>query len=76
MKIALKRTEYKIYHYVDGKEIIGAPSDIRGDLSDIRGDLSDIRGNLSGVTGDLSDCEISDIDRKNGIDILDLIENN
>ena len=40
------------------------------------GDLSGVRGDLSGVSGNIDDCEITDEDRKKGISIDDLIENN
>ena len=46
-----------------------------GDLSWVSGDLSEVRGNLSGVRGDLDECQITGEDRKNGIDIEDLINN-
>ena len=47
--------------------------DISGNLSDISGDLSGIRGNLTGIRGNLTDCQITDAERENGINILDLI---
>jgi len=56
MKAALKKHDIaRIWHYVDGKHVEGAPSGVWGDLSDVWGDLSGVRGNLSGVGGDLSD---------------------
>ena len=45
-----------------------------GDLSGVRGNLSEVSGNLSEVSGDLDECQITGEDRKNGIDIEDLIE--
>ncbi len=48
--------------------------DIRGDLSGISGNLSCISGNLSNIYGDLDDCEISQEDRDEGIDIEDLVK--
>ena len=88
MKKALKRIEYRIWHYDNkGKKIEGAHSgirgdlsgirgdltDIRGDLSGIRGDLTDITGNLTGITGNLSDCKITEEERKKGISVDDLV---
>ena len=61
MKKALKRIEYKIWHYQDGKTVGGAPSGVRGDLS--------------GVRGEIDDCEITDEERKRGISIKELIKN-
>ena len=58
----------------DLSEIRGNLSGIRGNLSEISGDLSEIRGDLLGISGDLEDCEITEEDRKKGIDIKELIE--
>ena len=74
---------------VEGKHelITGDVSGITGDVSDIYGDVSDIYGNMSGITGDVSgitgdvsgisgdvyECEITDEERENGIDIKQLI---
>ena len=83
---ALKK-EKTIWHYVDGKRVEGAHSDVYGNLSDVRGNLSDVRGDLSGVHGDLSgvrgdlsdvygdidDCKLTDKEIQNGVDIEDLI---
>ena len=88
MKKKLKKTDSIIYHYKDGKRIKGVPegisgdltgvsgnlSGISGDLTGVRGDLSGISGDLLGVRGDLDECEITQEDRKRGIDVEDLIE--
>jgi len=39
-----------------------------------RGDLSGVRGNLFGVRGNLDECEITDDERRNGININDLVD--
>ena len=39
----------------------------------LRGNLSDLRGDLSGLWGNLDECEISDEERKAGIDIEKLV---
>ena len=84
----LVKIEFKIYHIVDGVKIEGAHnritgnvSDIRGNVSgitgnvsDIRGDVSGIRGDVSGIWGNIDRCEISEEDRKKGVNISDLIE--
>ena len=67
MKKKLKKTDSIIYHYKDGKRIKGVPEGISGDLTGVRGDLL-------GVRGDLDECEITQEDRKRGIDVEDLIE--
>ena len=54
--------------------ITGNVSDIYGDVSGIRGNVSGITGDVSGIRGDIDDCDITDEERKNGIDIGDLIK--
>ena len=68
------------WYYDDGRIIEGPPPDVCGDLTGVcgnltgvRGNLTGVRGDLTGVCGDLTDCEITPTDRKNGIDITDLI---
>ena len=86
MKANLRRV-IDIYYFEGDKKIKGAPSGVSGNLTDVRGDLTgvsgnltgvwgdltDVRGNLTGVCGDLSDCDITDKDRREGIDISVLI---
>ena len=43
-------------------------------MSGITGDVSGIIGDVSGITGDVDDCKISEEERKNKINIKDLIE--
>ena len=88
MKKELTKTENSLYYYQDGKRIEGVHkdirgdvsgiygnvSDIRGDVSGIRGNVSGIRGNVSGIRGDIDNCEITEEDRKKGIDISELIK--
>ena len=63
----LKRKTEQYWGYLSG---------VWGDLTEVSGNLTGVRGYLSGVSGDLDDCEITDEDRKKGISIDDLIENN
>jgi len=81
-----KNTE--VYHIKNGKKIQGIHSNIRGDVSGIQGDVSGICGDVSGIKGDVSSiggyvsgiwgnidmCELSKQDRKNGVDIKNLIK--
>jgi len=64
------------FRYVFGNctDVWGNLSDIQGDLTYIRGNLTGIRGNLDGRCGNLDDCEITDEERAEGIDISDLIK--
>jgi len=74
MKRVLEKVESLVYHYVDGNRVDGPHSRVTGDLSGVRGNLFGVSGDLSGVRGDLDDCEISDEDRRRGINISDLIK--
>jgi hypothetical protein len=74
MKKLLKQTNNTIYHFVNGVRIEGSHSDISGNVSYIRGNVSDISGNVTSISGNLDECEITDEERYNGINIKDLIE--
>lgn len=54
--------------------LTGDLSELRGDCSGLRGDCTGLTGDLSGLTGDLGACEITDEDRKRGIDVRTLVE--
>ena len=62
MKKLLKKIENELFYFENGNKILGANKNLRGDCSGLRGDL------------DL--CEISKKERKNGINIIDLIGEN
>ena len=62
------------YYYEEGKKIESVPPGIRGNLTDISGDLSGIFGDITGIFGDLTDCELTEEDRKKGVNIKDLIK--
>ena len=53
--------------------IRGNVSWLSGDVSCIRGNVSGLRGNVSGIRGNVDDCSITDKERKNGIDVKDLV---
>ena len=42
-------------------------------VSNLRGDVSNLRGYVSYLTGNVDDAEISEEDRKKGVDVSDLI---
>ena len=80
MKKALSRVTTKLYHYkgdikVDGTngEMIGNCSGLYGNCSGLYGDCTGLYGNCSGLYGDLYECDITDEDRKKGIDIAELV---
>ena len=54
-------------------DIYGDVSNISADVSNISGDVTGVSGDVTGITGNMDDCEISDEDRKNGININELI---
>ena len=60
MKKALKRVEYKIWHFLNGNKVEGAPFGITG--------------NLTGIRGDLTDCELTEEERERGVSVEELIE--
>jgi hypothetical protein len=81
MKKLLKKIENKLYHFEDGikvegknKDLFGDCSNLFGDCSGLFGDCSNLFGDCSGLFGNLDECEISDEERKKGIDIKELIK--
>src|SRR3990167_297323 len=54
--------------------IRGDLTGISGYLSGISGDLNGISGDLTDISGDINDCQITDEERKAGINIEDLME--
>lgn len=79
----MKKNLRKSFLYGNHEGINGDESRIYGDCSRIFGDVSGIKGNVSGVKGDcsaihgyLDRCEISEEDRKRGVNILDLVGSN
>ena len=70
----LKKIEMKLYWIDDkGDKHEGCPSGLSGDVSGLRGNVSGISGNVTGLRGDVDDCSITDEERKNGIDVKDLV---
>ena len=52
----------------------GEVSGLRGNVvSGLRGDVSGLRGEVSGLRGNVDTCEITDEERKIGVDILQLV---
>ena len=80
MKKALSRVTTKLYHYkgdikVDGtnSEMIGNCTGLSGNCTGLRGNCTGLRGDCTGLRGDLYECDITDEDRKKGIDIAVLV---
>ena len=80
MKKALSRVTTKLYHYkgdikVDGtnSEMIGNCTGLYGNCTGLYGNCTGLRGDCTGLRGDLYECDITDEDRKKGIDIAELV---
>jgi len=80
MKRALTKSNCNVWWVDNGVLREGYPPDVRGNLDNVSGNLSNVSGNLSGVSGDLSnvrgdldDCDLTDDDRRLGVDVADLI---
>ena len=56
--------------------ISGDMTGIRGDVTGISGDMTGIRGNVTGIIGNIDECEISNQERQDGINIKELINEN
>ena len=57
----------------DCSNLRGNCTNLWGDCSGLSGDCSNLRGDCTGLLGNLDDCEITDNERKIGIDIEKLI---
>ena len=51
----------------------GDVSNLHGDASGLTGDVSNLHGDATGLYGHVDDCELTEEDRKTGIDITKLI---
>ena len=74
MKKALQKIQNELYHYFNGKKSLGQNKNMSGDCSGLRGNCTGLRGECTDLYGDLRECEITDEERKKGIDIKDLIK--
>lgn len=80
MKQNLTKRNKEIYFYIDGKKKIidrndksTYPSKLTGNISDLTGNIGGLYGNCTDIQGDLDNCDITEEERKEGIDIRDLI---
>lgn len=64
----------KLYHIKNDVMIDGVNELLTGDCTGLRGNCTGLRGNCYGLTGDIDDCELSEKERKLGIDISELID--
>ena len=51
----------------------GDVSNLRGDVSNLSGDVTGVKGDVTQVIGNLDDCELTEEDRKNGVDVSVLL---
>jgi hypothetical protein len=73
MKKALSRFTTKLYHYKGDIKVDGTNGEMIGDCTGLYGDCTSLSGNCTGLRGDLYECDITDEDRKKGIDIAELV---
>ena len=57
----------------DISELYGDISELYGDISELSGDITGLTGDITGLTGNINNCEITDGERKAGVNIQDLI---
>ncbi len=74
MTKALSKTGKGLFHYKDGKKISGPNENMSGDCSGLIGDCSGLIGNCSGLSGRLYNRELTEEDRKNGMNMADLVK--
>ena len=68
-----KQNTRELYFYKDGVKKIVDYKDKSTYPSELYGDISGLYGDCDNIKGDLDDCDITDEDRKKGIDIQNLI---
>ena len=73
MKKALSRVTTKLYHYKGDIKVDGTNGEMIGNCTGLSGDCSGLRGDCTRLYGDLYECDITDEDRKKGIDIAELV---
>ena len=59
--------------YGDCTSLRGNCTGLSGDCTRLSGDCSGLRGDCTRLYGDLYECDITDEDRKKGIDIAELV---
>jgi len=60
------------YLWGDASGLRGDASGLYGDMSYLSGDVSGLWGDASGLRGNIDDCNLSDDERANGVDVSDL----
>ena len=83
-----KESATELYHYENGKKVLGKNKLMHGNCTDLWGNLDlwgnciefsrrmhrDAGANVQGLSGHLDLCEITDSDRQSKIKIKDLIQ--
>lgn len=79
-----------LYYIFDGNKIFGSHRGLRGDVTYLSGDVTYLRGNVThlsgnvtGLSGDVTylsgsvdDCEITEKNRTDGVNVLDIVLDN
>jgi len=80
MKKVLKRTGGSLHHFVGGIKKYGKNPSMYGDCTGLSGNCTGVLGKCTGVFGkctgvisDLDKAGITDLERRKGLDIRDLI---
>ena len=82
MKKNLTKINNELYYFKDNIKIVidrndrkTYPPNLTGNISpNLTGNISNLTGDLSNIRGNLDDCEITEEERKKGIDINDLVK--
>lgn len=83
MRPVLNRSANVLYYFVDDVILNGSSpamrgncSGLRGNCSALRGDCTGLCGDCSGLRGDLDDADLSEDERKTGVDLKQLVVTN
>ena len=74
MKNMLTMKQDCLYHYVEGTRVEGPNSRMLGDTSGLCGNCTGVFGECTNITGNLDTCDITEEDRKDGVFITDLVQ--
>jgi len=73
MRKELKKIFLDLYYIEGSEKSLGMNPDMSGDCYFLSGDCSFLKGYCSDLEGNLDECEITEGERKRGVDILDLV---
>lgn len=62
-----------LYRFIDGERKAGANPGMTEDRSNLSGNCTSLYGDCSELRGNFDECELTVNDRKNGVNIQDLL---